>query len=233
MSGRAESIGGAARYAVLRRADDTSRARSEVFVPDQRTVAVRCTGNPASPDFALTPPETEGQIRLLWSGTLCADLHAPHPANWMKQGREAARELTQRLGEWAQSGPLLVQPHVRHLISDIPSALAFADAVAALPGVALALAPWSLLERSMLADREEHLQRVFAALGPRAGAFIAEDAAVHDSHDDADTGAVTSALPGAGVLPAGLLRELVGAHLCRDAIVLLPDGGDPSCFVPV
>jgi hypothetical protein len=129
-------------------------------------LAVRVTTNPLADGWR--PPETVAPALVIWSGTLADDLFAPHPHNWLPPGRAALDAVCERLLGADLGGPdLLIRPHCRHVLSDVPSCRRFLADHEDWP-VGLALAPRDLLEDGMLSVAADHLERIFAALGGSA-----------------------------------------------------------------
>ncbi|MCP3979468.1 MAG: hypothetical protein GY716_09090 [bacterium] len=123
----------------------------------------RVTSNPLTPGWR--PPDFDGTHLVLWSGTLADDLFEPHPPNWLGPGREALDALIERvLDELPAGRHLLLRPHCRHVLSDVPSCRRFLADHEAAP-IGLALAPHDLLEDGMLPAAEDHLRRIFEGLG--------------------------------------------------------------------
>ena len=124
-------------------------------------------------DDLLIDAELPGRHLIAWSGSLAADMEAEEPRNWMGPGaaalRERMAELEPQLAALGRS--LLLRPHAAHVLSDVPSCLRWLER----PGAALAFDPGALLTVPMLALAEEHLERSFRALAPRAAIVILED----------------------------------------------------------
>ena len=116
-----------------------------------RTVAVVLSGNPLD-DAWRAPAEPQANRMMLASGTLGSLLDEPHPANWLKTGREALDGFCARmLPELTSRGErLLFTPHARHVLSDAPSCVKFLDDHAEEP-IGIALAPARLIETTMIA----------------------------------------------------------------------------------
>ncbi len=126
-------------------------------------------GNPLGPGWPL-PPAATGRV-VVWSGWLGAeDEGAPGVRTWGRAGREAFERLCDRLGEAARArgATVLVRPHARHVLSDIPSCADFLRRCAG-DGLGLLLDPASMLTPSMLLHGVEHVARVIGGLAPMTG----------------------------------------------------------------
>lgn len=171
------------------------------------------TGGPdAAPHHASAP----GMI--CWSGTLAATLFEGDPRNWMAPGRRAFESVLSRLTRGEHRSRVLLRPHARHLLSDIPSCVRLVRDHADAAG--LAFAPMSLLEAPMLPDAADHLTRSFETLGPSAAIVF-----LHDVAPPADPESPLEPRPlGSGVVPRDLLRGLVRDCVRPGTTIVLPDG---------
>lgn len=125
-------------------------------------------------ESAGAPP---APLVVLWSGSLARALGDADPRNWMAAGQHAVERLVSHLEDVAMpdADRILIQPHARHCLSDVPSVLRIlARDAGARRRPGLALSPLSLLEAPMLADAEDHLERIVERLGPFARAVILE-----------------------------------------------------------
>lgn len=158
-----------------------------------------------------------GRLLLAWSGTLADDLFEPHPMNWLTPGAETLDAACERLRPTLEASgtTLCLQPHARHVLSDVPSCRAFLDRHDGGP-FAIALAPASMLEPGMLADLDDHLRRFVESLADRCAMVRLADVAL----DDDGTSCRTVPL-GRGVLPRTRLLELLGQHLPADIPIVL------------
>jgi len=129
-----------------------------------------------------------------WSGSL-ADEDEP-PLVWLERGWDRMKE---RL---AGPGDCLIRPRTDHLLSDVPSTKLFLRELSG-ETAALALGPASMLTPNMLRDAEDHLRRIFEALGTSARMVLLEDLD--------ETGRPVPL--GDGVLPGGLIGSLIQAHV--------------------
>jgi sugar phosphate isomerase/epimerase len=157
-----------------------------------------------------------GRRVVAWSGTLAEDgPFGRDPRTWMRPGREALRAFCA-----AVRGPLLdaaarvaLRPHARHVLSDAASCLRYLDEFGEGP-LELALDPASMLEPSMLADAEDHLERALSALAGRSVMVLV--------HDVRPRGADLAAVPlGEGVLPRDAVWRLLAAHVPPQTPVVL------------
>ncbi|MBX3372658.1 MAG: hypothetical protein KF817_02390 [Phycisphaeraceae bacterium] len=199
-----------------------------------RVAGWRDERNPLAPGWRLeVPPADAGPARsiaaetagappapfvVLWSGSLARAFGDADPGNWMAAGQHAVERLVAHLEGVTMPGAdrILVQPHARHCLSDVPSVLRVLAQDAgprARPG--LALSPLSLLEAPMLADVEDHLERILERLGPLARAVIIEarsDAVPGGAPDAARLEALAAARIDA-MIPATVPRLRVGRSI--------------------
>jgi len=162
---------------------------------------------------------------ILWSGTPESDLFARSPRAWLMPADENLTRLCDQLSALAQTHNcrILLRPHARHILSDIPRCLRFLQNKPASLG--LALDPIAMLEPSMLRDWEDHLARILQSLAPLSDAlFISNIARAPDPDSDA---ALTSAPLHTGFLPPDKLRAHFSPalHANLDLIFL---GADPD-----
>ena len=173
--------------------------------------------NPLAGELAVD--DDIGAKRIVtWSGTLGPDLFTAHPANWLRPGhdslRDVCRSLAPRLSE--RSMTVCFHPHCRHVLSDAPSCVTFLNDLAGEP-FEIALAPASMLEPSMMVDLDDHLRRIFEALGPRAAAVFMSDVT-----EGAD-GLIEAVPLGQGKLPRETVIRLLGDHVPRGTPVIVID----------
>ncbi|MFO0826902.1 MAG: hypothetical protein U0572_02040 [Phycisphaerales bacterium] len=184
-------------------------------------------GNPLSDDF-LIDVELPGRRIVLWSGTLADELFGDDPRTWMVAGRDAFRRFCDAAAPTlvARDRVLCFRPHVRHVLSDVPSCVSFLRERQGQP-FEVALSPADLLTRAMLGDVEDHVTRAFEALGPLASIVLLHDA-VPDESPECD---VHRPVPlGRGVLPASLIVELLRRHVpATTPVVLAPGELDRQC----
>lgn len=110
-----------------------------------------------------TPPRTGTRI-VLWSGSLDPG-DAPTPRNWTAAAWEALDAATARWVDAGLADAMLVRPHARHIVSDIPSATRFARRWGR-TGPRLLWDPCMMLEGPMTepAHAATHLERLIDAL---------------------------------------------------------------------
>ncbi|MCA9296543.1 MAG: hypothetical protein KC983_08495 [Phycisphaerales bacterium] len=107
-----------------------------------------------------------------WSGSLAEDLNDDEPLNFMRRGHEAFHARCTELHDAliAAGRRLAFIPHHRHLLSDTPSVRAFLDQWAGGP-FDIILDPALLFAESMFDRAEEHAERMFELIAPRAIAW--------------------------------------------------------------
>ena len=173
--------------------------------------------NPLSCEAEIRRMLADGDSLVCWSGTLAEELFASTPLNWMAPGSERFRVFCDTFADAATSaGRLLVRPHARHLLSDIPSCLAFLDRAEG-TGLGLAFDPAAMCDHSMLPVVEDHFVRMFEALAGRSAVLLLGDLKPAKSgsiEGDAAGDAPPEIVPlGAGRLRAAFLRNLLESHL--------------------
>lgn len=175
--------------------------------PDQ-IAAAWVEGNPLAPGW-IAAADGPGPRLMCWSGSLAEDLQAQHPANWMRPGRAALDALLTQAAPAleAQGRSICLRPHLRHVLSDAQGCLRFLADHAGLP-VQIALCPADMIAADMLRDLPEHLERLFASLGPRAAVVLLED--IGPMSDDE---APRPCPLGQGALPRDLVRRLLTEHV--------------------
>lgn len=183
--------------------------------PD-RVAAAWVEGNPLAPGW-LAAADGPGPRLLCWSGSLAGELFDSHPHNWMRPGRAALDALvTQAAPALERQGrSLCLRPHLRHVLSDAQGCLRFLADHAGLP-VQVALAPADMIGPDMLRDLPEHLERLFASLGPRAAVVLLED--IGEMPED---GLPEPCALGQGRMPRELLRRLLTEHVPAGTPVIL------------
>jgi hypothetical protein len=180
--------------------------------------------------------ELPGEWILAWSGTLGGSPFEGTPANWMRGPARLNEFCTDLAPQLARHGKRLVLvPHARHVLSDARSALTWwcerlfpGQRFELLPQspdgprpFGLALDPGALLEPSMLADVEDHLQSLLSSIGPRADLVILRD--VRADPDDPES---LEACPlGDGALPRARLLELIERHVPERVPIAVPGAG--------
>jgi hypothetical protein len=175
--------------------------------PDQ-IAAAWVEGNPLAPGW-IAAADGPGPRLMCWSGSLAEDLQAQHPANWMRPGRAALDALLTQAAPAleAQGRSICLRPHLRHVLSDAQGCLRFlADHAGLL--VQIALSPADMISADMLRDLPEHLERLFASLGPRAAVVLLEDIGPM-SGDEAPRPCPL----GQGALPRERVRRLLAEHV--------------------
>lgn len=184
--------------------DDPSRVR-----------AVEIADNPLAHDFAWSLPVGVSRV-IFRSGSLADDSAERHPANWLPPGRQALDAWLQKAHSQVADGTqLLLQPHARHVLSDVPSTRRFFEDHAD-SAVGLALNPTDLLEANMLERLEEHVERIFMGLGDLCSLLLMRDL------DWA--GEAISVVPlGQGRLPRNHVRRLIDAWIRPETPVVLHD----------
>jgi hypothetical protein len=171
--------------------------------------------------------EAAGPPRLLaWSGSLGESLFTPSPRTWMSSGRTALSAAIERaLPELNRRGVrLLLRTHRHHVLSDHHTALAFLDSQSAKTtrtfGLALDYA--SMFAATMLPAIEDHLTRIFQAIGPRADLVILGDVG-------SPAGDEPRPAPfGRGVIPAELLKRLIKSHVSDVIPLAAPETDIPA-----
>ena len=175
--------------------------------------------NPLREACRFDPAWPGGRV-LSWSGTLGEDLFERHPPTWLAPGHKAFAGVCDRLAPELEAGggQWCFLPHCRHVLNDVQSCVRFLEERASQP-FAVAFAPASMLEPSMLEALEDHLERGFEALAARCPMLVLEDVV------PADDGQSLCAVPlGQGVLPAERMRGLIEEFLPSETPVYLRFG---------
>jgi hypothetical protein len=181
--------------------------------------------NPLSEHW-LYDLDLPGSRLVTWSGTVADGLFERTPLNWMPQGQRAFNQFCDQLQ------PQLVQhdrrlcfhPHSRHVLSDVNLCMKFLRERAD-ESLQLALAPSSLLEPSMMADVEDHLTRMFEALGPVCAMVFLNDVVVAET--DGDTSCEMVPL-GQGILPRKSVLGLMHKHVPAATPIVIGSKGIPA-----
>jgi len=163
-------------------------------------------------------PARQADRLLAWSGTLGEQLFAPDPRTWMAAGWKAFEALCDHLGPSLRTlgWTLCFQPHARHVLSDAKGCREFLARRSGQP-FAVALAPATMLERSMLPRLEDHLVRLFEALGPAAALVLLEDV----QPDTDEDGLPRRTTLGGGRLPRELVLSLLREHVPASTPVMV------------
>jgi hypothetical protein len=183
--------------------------------PD-RVAAAWVEGNPLAPGW-LAAADGPGPRLLCWSGSLAADPLESHPANWMRPGRAALDALVTKAAPALerQGRSICFRPHLRHVLSDAQGCLRFLADHAGLP-VQVALSPADMIATGMLRDLPEHLERLFASLGPRAAVVLLQDVGPMD-----EDGPPNPCPLGSGCLPRETVLRLLASHVPAETPVIL------------
>lgn len=214
--------------AVIAPAVDPCYASSIVAVhngreyPD-RVIGVVWPGNALSTDCQL-PDGCAGRFLAAPSGTLGAGHYDAEPRNWLGPGRAALDAVLER---WLpvlrpQDCRLVLMPHARHVLNDVQSSLLFLGDYSG-AGVKLALKPGDLLEISMLEDAADHLERIFAGLGPVCAMIFLEG-----MRPDRERDRVVSCPLDRSFAPLDELCRLIEVHVPADTPIVVgcATGGD-------
>ena len=173
-------------------------------------------GNPLAPGW-LACAEVPAPRLFCFSGSLAEEPFATHPANWMRPGRAAldafVTAATPALE--AQGRSLCLRPHLRQVLSDAQGCLRFLTDHAGLP-VQVAVSPADMIAGDMLRDLPDHLERLFASLGPRAALVMLAD--IGPLGEDEAPHPVPL---GQGALPRDLVLELIARHVPAETPVIL------------
>lgn len=184
-------------------------------------VAVTLRSNPLGESWLIDADMPGGQI-VAWSGTLAGGLFERHPQNWMPRGHRAFRDFCDEIRPQLQAHgrTLCFQPHSRHVLNDPPSCFSFIREMEKSP-FEIALSPASMLEPEMLTDVDDHLRRMFEALGGVCAMVMLSDVIVKQGNDDARCEPVPL---GEGILLRDLTRVLMRDHVPAETpIVISPN----------
>ena len=191
--------------------------------------------------FESEPPAGVRGRLALWSGSMASwdedpdGLAAPDPRTWSAAGWERFERVWRGLVSAAQdASEVLFRTHASHILSDVPSCRRFLGAVgewedgkarANTPRVRLLLDPAAMLASSMLPAAPDHLERIFADLGPHPA--TAAVVLAHVAHPDLeDPGRPLRLVPlHRGLLDPALLVALLRRHVPPETPVVLLDDG--------
>lgn len=160
-------------------------------------------------------PAVRASPRLIsWSGTPAERLFDSDPRAWGREAMNRFRDACRTLGSHGRH--LLIRPHARHIISDVPRCLHLLSERGAEP-LGIILDPASLLDAPMIPDLPDHQTRFFEALGP-----VAEAVWLTGISTDQD-GMPLPAPLGEGILPADHILSL-WKRCCRSdsPVILVP-----------
>lgn len=157
---------------------------------------------------------------VVWSGTLASTLFGRDPLGWGPATLDSFRAWCAGAHEVCEQHGMIVllRPHARHALCDVPRCLAFLREYEGSPHFGIALEPVAMLEASMLDAAEDHLRRIFESLGSRAGALILTNVAHEQPGGDA---AVARVAFEAGRLDPGALGKLVRASCPAELPLIL------------
>lgn len=181
------------------------------------------------------PPATMTRL-VAWSGWLADPLATHHwprdPRSWTTDSRatlDAALDRLLAIAPFTTGTSLLLRPHARHLLSDIPRCLNLLRSRANQP-LGLVLDPAAMLEPSMLNHAEDHCRRILEALADHpavAGVVVTN---IRRSAVAGDEALIPSPLC-AGELPPTLLLSLARELAPSLPLIVLP-GDEPQATNP-
>lgn len=187
-----------------------------LFAPD-------CSGVRA----ALEAARTSGSRVIAWSGSFAevdgGGLFDEDPRTWGPKGWAAVERACGGMDELA--GSLLIRPHARHVVSDVPGCRRLLDADWA-AGLGLAYDPASMCSEAMVVGGrlEDHLRRMYEAIelmpAGRIGAVIVAGVAA-----GGPTGARLTPLSESGALGA-IIAKLASRHIPEGVGRLVLSGSD-------
>ncbi len=201
-----------------------------------RELAASAASPPWARWFAGNPFESEpsagaGARLALWSGSMASwdadpdGLAAPDPRTWSAAGWERLEEACRALAAAAKdASEVLFRTHASHILSDVPSCLRFLRQVEQWGGRGgLLLDPAAMLTASMLPAAPDHLERVFANLGPHpaTAAVVLSNVTSPDPEDPMRP--LRTAPLHRGLLDPVLLVTLLRRHVPRETPVVLLD----------
>lgn len=186
---------------------------------------------PGNPLSAASPPAIPAEpppAVAAWSGWTGDDdtPFAPSPRNWLPGSRERLAAWCDRIAEdlHAARARLLLRPHARHVLSDIPGVRSFLDARPD-DTIGLLLDPAGMMEPAMLEEADTFLERLTDTLLPRADALLLRGAPRHEGENDTDAARPAPITEDAAL--ADMLPRLLGA-LRPDAIIAVAHETDAA-----
>ncbi len=184
--------------------------------PD-RVLGVVWPGNALATGCQL-PDGCAGRFLAAHSGTLGAGHYDAEPRNWLGPGRAALDAVLDRWRPVLRSRDcqLILMPHARHVLNDVQSSLLFLGDHSGAGEVKLALNPGYLLEISMLEDAADHLERMFAGLGPVCAMIFLEG-----MRPDRERDRVVSCPLDRSLAPLDELCRLIEVHVPADTPIVV------------
>ncbi len=120
-----------------------------------------------------------GSTLIAWSGRVDdsdPDPFAPDPHSWLPSAMPAFLARIESLEPSLRDRRvrLLIRPHARHIISDVPRSVALLNhqSRSTEPHIGIALEPAAMLEPSMLPTALDHIRRALESLANRAAVVI-------------------------------------------------------------
>lgn len=167
-----------------------------------------------------------GRGAICWSGGLAEGLFEEDPGAWTGRGREALIAALDGLVGALGDRRLLLRPHHRHVISDVPACRWFAERWRGGP-LGLALDAASMVAPEMGDRAEQALERAFDAVGPLCEAVALCNVRWDEGGAARPCGVFDGALDGGSLVSLALEHTPAGAAIClhegdeagRDAVI--------------
>lgn len=147
--------------------------------------------------------EAGGGSAICWTGTVGGGLFEEDPATWMGAGREALGREVERAAGALRGGRLLLRPHHRHALSDVPACRWLVERWGE-AGIGLALDAASMVSAGMEDRWEQAVERAFGALGAQSGVVVLCNARWRLDGSAEACGLMEGALDGATLLRLAL-----------------------------
>jgi hypothetical protein len=166
--------------------------------------------NPLMGEDALRDPKMLGLRVVRWSGWLGEGTFVRDPATWSPGGWKEFERACVRMGKDAGDARVIIRPHARHVLSDPQRSLTFLRAHERRLG--LLLDPFAMLESTMLARVDEHLERAMDALieHPGVEGVVACNVIERETQD------------GVSLVPTPIERGLVASDLILKMVRRVP-----------
>ncbi len=108
----------------------------------------------------------DGSREIVWSGSFAeldgGNVFDEDPRTWGPKGWDALRERVEQSGE---GGRLVIRPHARHVVSDVPGCKRMLESAWARErDVMLCYDPASMCAAGMMGRVEDHIRRMYEAI---------------------------------------------------------------------
>jgi hypothetical protein len=150
-----------------------------IAAPDGSTWAALWHGNLVHAEVPDAGAVLEAPRWVVWSGTPAAGLFDESPLVWGSPAWAKFDEALRVVAAAAGPRTVLVRPHARHVVSDLPSCLRVLERTN-IPNLRLLLDPASMLTEDMKTSAQDHVTRILEGIAghPGVDAVVAQDEVV-------------------------------------------------------